>query len=112
MVIKILVTLFVIFAISRVALRYRDKSFGLFALIFWIALWLVVIFFVWLPSASTIVAKVIGVGRGVDVLTYFAIIILFYGAFRLYVKMEFLEHEITHLVRRLAIRDHNDPKIE
>jgi hypothetical protein len=104
MVIKILVTLFVIFAISRAALRYHDKSFGLFALFFWSILWGIIVFFVWLPSASDIIARIIGVGRGVDALVYISVVTLFYASFRLYVKLEHVEHELTSLTRNLSLK--------
>jgi small membrane protein len=103
MVIRILVSLFVAFAISRAILRYRDKSFGVFALIFWSIIWGVVLFFVWLPRSSDALAKILGVGRGVEALLSIAVVGLFYAVFRLYVKLEWVEHEITVLTRKLAI---------
>ena len=104
MVIKILVTLFVAFAISRAFLRYRDKSFGVFALIFWSVVWGIVLFFVWLPRSSDTIARILGVGRGVEALLSVAVVGLFYAVFRLYVKLEFVEHELSSLVRSFAIR--------
>ncbi len=107
MLIKILVTLFVAFALSRAVLRYRDKSFGVFALIFWILMWAIMAFFVWKPASSDMIAKILGVGRGVEALLSIAVVILFYAVFRLYVKLEWVEHEITSLVRRLALFERN-----
>lgn len=108
MLVKILITLFVAFALSRVILRYREKTFGLFALAIWSLLWVMVLFFVWYPQASSTLANSIGVGRGVDALIYISIVALFYGVFRLYVKLEFVEREITSLVRKLSIKDVED----
>lgn len=109
MLIKLFVTLFVLFAVSRVFLRFRDGSMGLVGMIGWSILWVGVEVFLWLPKVSDTFAHLIGVGRGVDALVYFSIVGLFYGTFRLYVKMEFIEHEITALTRMLAIR-HKDGK--
>jgi small membrane protein len=108
MVIKILITIFVAFAISRAFLRYRDKSFGMFALFFWSIVWGIIVFFVWLPRASDIIARVIGVGRGVEALLLISVVALFYGLFRTYVKLEFIEHEITTLVRNIALKERKD----
>lgn len=102
MVIKIVISLFVAFALSRAIIRYREKSFGMFALIFWTLIWCVIAFFVWKPASSDAIARILGVGRGVEALLAVAVVILFYGVFRLYVKLEFIEHELTVLVRRLA----------
>lgn len=105
MVIKILITLFVAFAASRVVLRYRDKSFGVFALVFWSLIWGIILFFAWAPRTSDTIAKILGVGRGVEALLAVAVVGLLYAVFRLYVKLEWVEHEITSLVRRLALFD-------
>ncbi len=105
MLIKLLVTLFVLFAVSRVFLRFRDGSMGLVGMIGWSLLWIGIEVFVWLPKVSDAFAHLIGVGRGVDALVYVSIVGLFYGMFRLYVKMESIEHEITNLVRNIALRE-------
>lgn len=105
MVIKILISLFVAFALSRVILRYREKSFGAFALVFWTLIWVIMAFFVWKPASSDTIANILGVGRGVEALLAMAVVILFYAIFRLYVKLEWLEHEITVLVQKLALKD-------
>lgn len=108
MFIKIFVSFFVLFAVSRVWLRYRDGAIGMFGMMLWSVLWLGVGAFVWWPKVTDFVAHKIGIGRGADALVYFSIVGLFYGVFRLYVKMEYLEHQITSLTRMLAIRRKED----
>ncbi len=105
MIIKILVTLFVVFAVSRVILRYRDGNVGLLAMFGWGILWLGIDAFIWWPKVSDTFAHLLGVSRGADALLFVGLMIVFYAVFRVYIKLEFLEHEITSLVRGLAIRD-------
>lgn len=105
MAIQLIVSLFALFAITRVWLRYRDGSIGLLGMSVWGLLWLAITGFVWWPGLSDIVAHSVGVGRGVDAIVYISIVALFYGLFRLYVRLEFVEHELTSLVRSLALRD-------
>jgi len=105
MIIQILISLFVLFAISRVWLRYNDGSISLVGTFVWSILWIGLGVVVWEPNITTTLASMIGVGRGVDALVYLSIVVLFYGLFRVYVKMEFLEHEITSLVRNKALRE-------
>lgn len=57
------------------------------------------------PSLSGAVAKFMGIGRGVDAIVYTSITLLFYLVFRLYVYLEDLRHEITDLVRKLALKE-------
>lgn len=108
MVIKILVTLFVLFAVSRVVLRYRDGSIGTLAMVGWGCVWLGVEAFVWWPKVSDILARSIGIGRGLDALVTISVVVLFYSVFRIYIKLEFIEHELTSLVRALALKTNAD----
>jgi len=57
------------------------------------------------PSLSGAVAKFMGIGRGVDAIVYTSITLLFYLVFRLYVYLEDIRHEITDLVRKLALKE-------
>lgn len=103
MIIKILVTGFVLFALTRVILRYRGGDVSFLAMIGWGLIWVGIDAFIWWPRVSDIFAKYIGIGRGTDALLFVSILLLFYGVFRIYIKLEFIEHEITSLVRKLAI---------
>ncbi len=105
MYIKIIVSIFVLFAISRVWLRYRDGAIGIIGTSLWSLLWLAISWFVWWPSVSDFFAHTLGIGRGVDALVYISVVGLFYGMFRLYVKLEFIEHELTSLVRNLTLHE-------
>lgn len=109
MFIKIIVSAFVLFAISRVWLRHRDAAIGILATGLWSLLWIGIGAFVWWPRVSDYIAHRIGIGRGVDALVYVSIVGLFYSMFRLYVKMEFMEHELTSLVRALALKKRPRP---
>lgn len=107
MFIQILIIAFLLFAISRVILRFKDRTISIGELIFWMLLWIGAGVITLLPQSTDFLAKILGVGRGVDAIIYIAIIILFYGMFRLYVKMEHIEHEITDIVRKTALKDDN-----
>jgi len=55
------------------------------------------------PNLTQRVARVLGVGRGVDAVFYLTIVLLFYLVFRVHKRMRGLERQITELVRKLAI---------
>lgn len=92
-----------IFAISRVILQIRKNTMTIESALFWIFIWLAVILLVVFPSTLGHLANITGVGRGVDVIIYLSIIVLFYMVYRNYIKMENMEREITKLVREIAI---------
>jgi hypothetical protein len=55
------------------------------------------------PDLTSRVAQAVGVGRGADVVVYLAVILLFYVIFRIYLRLDRMERDITVLVRRLAV---------
>ncbi len=101
---------FLLLACALVAIIYgfdrlRAKALprGLIAvwLLFRVALGVVAV----LPETTSVLAKVVGVGRGADLAVYLALLLLFSLVFRLLVKIESIERELTRLVRTLALKD-------
>ena len=108
MILKAIATIFVLFAISRVWLRYRDGQIGMLGMTLWSCIWLAIAGVVWWPAVTNLVANAVGVGRGSDAIVYVSVVTLFYAMFRLYVKLEYIEHELTSLVRNLALKEKAD----
>lgn len=105
MFLKIISIAFLLFSLSRVWLRFRDGSIGIFGASGWALLWLLISGVVWLPNLTDKAARLIGIGRGSDAIVYASVILLFYSVFRLYVKMEYIDHQLTALIRALAQRE-------
>lgn len=107
MLVQILLSLFILFAVIKVIVRFRAKEMRWGSLVFWLLFWLAVAVVVWQPDLSTQVANRLGVGRGSDLVLYFSAAALFYLVFRLTVRQEKLDKQITRLVREIAL---NNPK--
>ena len=60
---------------------------------------------VYIPGKTNFVAKILGMERGNDAMFFLAIAGLFYASYRLYVKTNTQEKEITKLVRALALKN-------
>ena len=103
LIIQILLILFLLFAVSRVVLRFRDKKLHLGEFIFWAGLFIIAAFGVIFPNLTTRVANILGIGRGADLIIYGSIATLFYLVFRLYILLEDIRHEITEVVRKTAL---------
>lgn len=103
--IKILFTLFAIFAWSRAVVRFNNNDLNLKELIFWSFLWLAMIVLVFIPGKTDFLAKILGMERGKDAMFFIGIVALFYASYRLYVKSNEQEKEITRLVRALALKN-------
>lgn len=100
--IQVLGFIFVTFAVSRAVLRAKDKQISIAELFFWLAVWTGLIVVLIFPQLTSFVADLVGIGRGIDVVVYTSIALLFYLIFRLYVKLDEREREITRVVRELA----------
>ncbi|MFC1788018.1 DUF2304 domain-containing protein [Patescibacteria group bacterium] len=108
LLIQILIVAFCLFAIGRAAGQLHSGHLGRVWFGFWFLFWLAVAVVAVLPQTTQIAARFVGVGRGVDLVIYISIIVLFYLVFRLFIKLEEVEREITRLVRKLAIDDLKD----
>ncbi|MBI2551629.1 DUF2304 domain-containing protein, partial [Candidatus Uhrbacteria bacterium] len=56
-----------------------------------------------LPKTTEIAARFVGVGRGADLAIYVGMLVLFFLVFKLFVKIEEVEREITKVVRKEAL---------
>lgn len=112
LVIQILLIAFVLFAIFGALKRFRQGRLPFGWLTFWIVFWLVVGTAVLLPQTTDVVARFVGVGRGVDAAVYISVVALFYLLFRLFVKIEDMERQMTKLVRKLAIKELDEKTYE
>ena len=103
-IVQIVLTIFLFFALSRVVLRFRGGQIKFTEFGFWGFLFTTAIIVILFPSETTKLANNLGIGRGVDLVVYASIVTLFYLVFRIYVMMEDIRHEITELVRKIALK--------
>ena len=101
---------FVLFALSRVVVRMKEHAITMWEFLFWFLFWLCAAMVIAWPNSLNYLADILGVGRGVDVVLYSALVILFYVVFRIFIRIERIERDITTLVRREALekKDHDE----
>jgi small membrane protein len=86
-----------------VSVRTMRRSLSRWSGLCWTVMWLTTAFFIAEPTFLTAVARWLGIGRGADLVLYFAvlaglgIVLYFYGRFR---RLEVL---VTGLIRREAL---------
>ena len=80
--------------------KITPATFGL-----WLLVCLIVNFFAFAPKFSDPLAGFFGFGRGLDLLLVLGYALLVYAIFRLYVKIDELNRNMTELVRALAIKE-------
>jgi hypothetical protein len=111
---KIIIIVFISFAISRVILRIRSHELSPWSAVIWLLIWSGIIILTLLENVSTQLASWIGIGRGVDLAFFLAIIILFYLLFRIYIKLDRVDRDITDVVIKISLpkKEPNPPKID
>lgn len=101
--VQMLLLVFILFAISRAVMQFRGGTIRFGALSFWILVWALALVAIFYPEETTRLARVLGIGRGVDIVIYASIAVLFYLVFRLHVYVENLRTEISRLIREVSL---------
>ena len=110
MLIQILVTGLAAFAIGRTFARFRRSEAGRAEFFLWVLFWIAAIVFVWNPSVTNTLASLLGVGRGADAIFYVSLILLFSVVFKLYGRIETLEHKLSELVKAIALKNFGEAR--
>ncbi|MFA6534247.1 MAG: DUF2304 domain-containing protein [Patescibacteria group bacterium] len=112
MAIKIILLLFILFVVLRTAVRFYKKELRGRELASWLVFWALVSAAVALPQGADKLATFVGVERGADLLVYISVLVLFYLVFKVLVKLEKVEGEITKVVRETALNNHDNKNIK
>ncbi len=102
---QILLSLLIIFALYRLIRNFLNKKISKIDFIGWLCFWLIALTIVIYPDITNWLARFLGIGRGADVIIYFALIIIFYFLFSFSRKLRSMEKSITDVVREISIRD-------
>jgi hypothetical protein len=98
----VLLAVIALMAVHLIAQKRRGEI-GKIQLGLWLAVWIGGAVVVLFPDFATRMASHFGVGRGADLVIYVSIPALFYAVFRLLIRTERLNREVTELTRALAI---------
>jgi small membrane protein len=94
---------FVLAALAKVLHSYKQRRMAPLDFLFWGLVWIGTASMIIFPDTTSLLAHLLGIGRGVDLIVYLSLLISFYLIFRLYVALARLEQAITALVRAIAL---------
>lgn len=103
--IQIVILLIVLAIWWRLYLRFKNSDLNVREFIEWFILWLAVAVVTILPDTASYFANLLGVGRGVDLVVYLALLLIFYLLFKIFLRLERGEQQLTKVVRELALRE-------
>ena len=107
--IQLLLLTFILFALVKVILKYRDREMRTPQLLFWILVWVGAAVIISHPDTSTFLADLVGIGRGADLILYVSFLIVFYLIFRIHLMLNRLEQDITQIVSGIALEQLREP---
>lgn len=102
---QILLTIFIVFILFKLFLQKQKNQMSLVSFLIWILLWLAVLVVFWIPDSTSYLASWLGIGRGADLVVYISIVLIFYMIFRIFVRLNKIESDITRVVRNDAIKN-------
>lgn len=111
-IIQYFLLLIVLFVIYRIWFRWRNQDINKRVWLSWSLFWLLAGIAILLPKTTDLIASKLELasGRGVDMIVYISIPLIFYIIFRLLIKIDKLEQNITKITRHLALRDNQEKK--
>jgi len=99
-----LVVIISLVAISSVIAKKKDGLLGPKGALFWTTFWIAMSAVVIWPNSVQVIADYVGIGRGVDVVIYSALVVLFFLVFKMNLKIEGLKRDLTDVVRGKALK--------
>ena len=105
MIIQIILIAILLFLLYRTIIRFIRKQIPMLGFFLWSMLWVIAGIVIVFPNVTSHLANLVGLGRGVDLIVYISIIIIFYAIFRITIKLEHIDHEITKVVRTVALKN-------
>ena len=105
MAFQIIALALIILIIGRIAFQYRRQSISGKEFLFWSLFWVLAAAAIMVPNALTFLANMLGIGRGTDLAFYASFVIVGSMLFRMVVRLDKVERDITKVVRHLALND-------
>ena len=103
MLIQVIATGIILIILGQLIIKVIKDKASIIKIAFWLIFWLVALFVIWIPTdIIDKLGKLVGVGRGIDVLVYFSIILLFYNNLILRGKIDSIQKDVTKIVRKIS----------
>ena len=106
---QIIALIIILYFIFRLIIQKKKNHISRNEFVFWLIFWLLsATAIVGLKWIDALVAQIGFSGSGIEVLFYLAVIIIFYLIFRIRLKIEKIESNITKIIRNQAINKNQD----
>ncbi|MFH1255600.1 MAG: DUF2304 family protein [bacterium] len=102
---QIIALIIIAFFLSRLCWQKRKNHIGMNEFLFWLAFWVLsAVLIIFLKFIDKLAAGLGFTGSGIEILLYSSVAVLFYFIFRLRLKLEKIEKDITKIVQNIALK--------
>ncbi len=102
---QLLLASIILFVIWRTHAAYKKKNLSESFVAVWTIFWLGVLILVFKQDLVSQAAHSLGVSRGVDLVIYISLIVIFYFVYKILVLINDLDGKITQIIRKIAINE-------
>jgi small membrane protein len=96
----------ILFFLFRLFWQKRKGEIGRGEFLFWFVFWsLAAVIILSLKYIDILVARLGFSGRGIEILFYLGMVLLFYIVFKLRLRLAKIEREITKIIRNMTLKD-------
>lgn len=112
MFIQLFTIVIVLVLLARIVSQLKRKQITLKEALLWGLIWFGVGVVVLYPKLTDQLAAYIGLqsAKGIDLVVYLAVGLVFYLVFRIFVRIERIEQDITKIVRQVALKKEDAEK--
>ncbi len=107
---QIIACALIVLILGRIAWQFRRGTISGKEFFFWSLFWVLAAAAILVPNALTMIANILGIGRGTDLAFYGSFVIVAYVLFRMVVRLDRIERDVTKVVRHLALKDQQNQK--
>ncbi len=105
---QVFALIIIAFFLFRLIWQKSKKQISFAEFIFWLFFWIIAtIAIIFIKKIDNLVASLGFSSTGIDVLFYLGTLVLFYLIFRLRIRLEKIERNITKIVREIALINKN-----
>ena len=102
---QIFSVLLALIAVSKSYVDFRARLESLPMFLFWVATWLMIVIVALVPSLVDFLLSFSGGRAGLGTFFGMALVFLYFVVYRIYVKLERIEQNLTKAIQELALRE-------
>lgn len=104
LLIQIFLVIIIGFLIFELFLKLKRKEIGVLNFCLWFLFWSGAFLISLFPNLSSSLARILGIGRGADLIIYLSLILIFYFVFSFEVRLRKTDQKIEKIVRFLSLK--------